>query len=61
MYVAQPIQWTDRGVVMLDQRLLPAEEVSYTYTITAKSPKPSAKWSFRARPPSASPPPWARP
>jgi methylthioribose-1-phosphate isomerase len=32
MYVAQPIQWTDRGVVILDQRLLPAEEVSYTYT-----------------------------
>jgi methylthioribose-1-phosphate isomerase len=32
MYVAQPIEWTDRGVVMLDQRLLPAEEVSYTYT-----------------------------
>src|SRR5712692_5462052 len=32
MYVAQPIQWTDRGVVMLDQRLLPAEEISYTYT-----------------------------
>ena len=32
MYVAQPIEWTDRGVVMLDQRKLPAEEVSYTYT-----------------------------
>ncbi|MGC1485775.1 MAG: S-methyl-5-thioribose-1-phosphate isomerase [Candidatus Acidiferrum sp.] len=32
MYVAQPIEWTDRGVVMLDQRLLPAEEISYTYT-----------------------------
>jgi methylthioribose-1-phosphate isomerase len=32
MYVAQPIEWTDHGVVMLDQRLLPAEEVSYTYT-----------------------------
>ena len=32
MYVAQPIEWTERGVVMLDQRLLPAEEVSYTYT-----------------------------
>src|SRR6202521_5714228 len=32
MYVAQPIEWTDRGVIMLDQRLLPAEEVSYTYT-----------------------------
>jgi methylthioribose-1-phosphate isomerase len=31
MYVAQPIEWTDRGVVMLDQRLLPAQEVSYTY------------------------------
>jgi methylthioribose-1-phosphate isomerase len=32
MYVAQPIEWTDRGVVMLDQRLLPTEEVRYTYT-----------------------------
>jgi methylthioribose-1-phosphate isomerase len=32
MYVAQPIEWTDRGVVMLDQRLLPAQEVQYTYT-----------------------------
>jgi methylthioribose-1-phosphate isomerase len=32
MYVAQPIEWTDKGVVMLDQRRLPAEEVSYTYT-----------------------------
>jgi methylthioribose-1-phosphate isomerase len=32
MYVAQPIEWTEQGVVMLDQRRLPAEEVSYTYT-----------------------------
>jgi methylthioribose-1-phosphate isomerase len=32
MYVAQPIAWTDKGVVMLDQRRLPAEEISYTYT-----------------------------
>jgi methylthioribose-1-phosphate isomerase len=32
MYVAQPIQWTEQGVVMLDQRRLPAEEISYTYT-----------------------------
>ncbi len=32
MYVAQPIAWTERGVVMLDQRRLPAEEISYTYT-----------------------------
>ena len=31
MYVAQPIEWTDQGVVMLDQRRLPAEEISYTY------------------------------
>jgi methylthioribose-1-phosphate isomerase len=31
MYVAQPIAWTDKGVVMLDQRRLPTEEVSYTY------------------------------
>jgi methylthioribose-1-phosphate isomerase len=32
MYVAQPIAWTDSGVVMLDQRRLPSEEISYTYT-----------------------------
>src|SRR5882724_6924423 len=32
MYVAQPIEWTDQGVVMLDQRRLPSEEISYTYT-----------------------------
>jgi methylthioribose-1-phosphate isomerase len=32
MYVAQPIKWTESGVVMLDQRRLPAEEISYTYT-----------------------------
>jgi methylthioribose-1-phosphate isomerase len=32
MYVAQPIEWTGAGVVMLDQRLLPAQEVHYTYT-----------------------------
>jgi methylthioribose-1-phosphate isomerase len=32
MYIAQPIAWTDAGVVMLDQRRLPAEEISYTYT-----------------------------
>jgi len=32
MYVAQPILWTDRGVVMLDQRFLPGEEISHTYT-----------------------------
>src|SRR5271167_1272979 len=32
MYVAQPIEWTEHGVVMLDQRRLPAEEIRYTYT-----------------------------
>jgi methylthioribose-1-phosphate isomerase len=32
MYVAQPIEWTGRGVLILDQRRLPAEEVHYTYT-----------------------------
>ena len=32
MYVARPIEWTDKGVVMLDQRRLPAQEISYTYT-----------------------------
>ena len=32
MYVAQPIEWTEKGVVMLDQRRLPADEVHHTYT-----------------------------
>ena len=32
MYVAQPIEWTDKGVLMLDQRRLPAEEICHTYT-----------------------------
>jgi methylthioribose-1-phosphate isomerase len=32
MYVAKPIEWTDRGVVMLDQRRLPGEEILLTYT-----------------------------
>ena len=58
MYVAQPIEWTDRGVVMLDQRRLPAEEVSYTYTTYQEVAKPSAKWSSAALPPSESLPPW---
>jgi methylthioribose-1-phosphate isomerase len=31
-YVAQPIEWTEGGVVMLDQRRLPAEEIHHTYT-----------------------------
>jgi methylthioribose-1-phosphate isomerase len=32
MYVAQPIEWTKDGVVMLDQRRLPGEEIHHTYT-----------------------------
>src|ERR1700740_1095566 len=32
MKVAKPIQWTDSGVVMLDRRLRPAEEIHHTYT-----------------------------
>ncbi len=32
MPVPQPIQWTDEGVVMLDQRRLPAEVVYHTCT-----------------------------
>ncbi len=32
MYVAEPIRWTNDGVVMLDQRRLPTEEISHTYT-----------------------------
>ncbi len=32
MHVAQPITWTDQGVLILDQRRLPGEEISHTYT-----------------------------
>src|ERR1700747_1861136 len=32
MYVAQPIEWTGAGVVMLDQRRLPSQEIHHTYT-----------------------------
>ena len=32
MYIAQPIQWTDQGVAILDQRRLPGEEITHTYT-----------------------------
>lgn len=32
MQAAQPIEWTDAGVVMLDQRRLPGEVIHHTYT-----------------------------
>jgi methylthioribose-1-phosphate isomerase len=32
MKVAQPIEWTSQGVVMLDQRRLPTEVVHHTFT-----------------------------
>src|SRR3979490_52996 len=32
MNVAQPIEWTGQGVVMLDQRRLPEEVIRHTYT-----------------------------
>jgi methylthioribose-1-phosphate isomerase len=32
MHVAQPIEWTEDGVVMLDQRRLPQEEIRHTYS-----------------------------
>ncbi len=32
MRVAKPIEWTEQGVVMLDQRRLPGEVVHHTYT-----------------------------
>ncbi len=32
MRVTQPIEWTDAGVVMLDQRRLPGDVIRHTYT-----------------------------
>ncbi len=50
MYVAQPIKWTDAGVVMLDQRRLPAEEVSHTYTDYRKVAKAIREMVIRGAP-----------
>jgi methylthioribose-1-phosphate isomerase len=33
MKVAQPIEWTSKGVVILDQRRLPGEVIRHTYTV----------------------------
>jgi len=32
VHVARPIEWTAEGVIVLDQRLLPGEELRHTYT-----------------------------
>src|ERR1700723_3164986 len=32
MNVAQPIEWTSKGVIILDQRRLPGEVIRHTYT-----------------------------
>ncbi len=50
MYLAQPIAWTDRGVVMLDQRRLPAEEISHTYTDYREVAKAIRKMVIRGAP-----------
>src|SRR4030088_646800 len=50
MYVAQPIAWTDRGVVMLDQRRLPAEEISHTYTDYREVAKAIREMGIRGAP-----------
>ena len=50
MYVAQPIEWTDRGVVMLDQRRLPVEEISYTYTTYQEVAKAIREMVIRGAP-----------
>src|SRR5260221_5874209 len=50
MYVAQPIEWTERGVVMLDQRRLPGEEISYTYTTYQEIAKAIREMVIRGAP-----------
>src|SRR5258707_15687625 len=50
MYVAQPIEWTERGVVMLDQRRLPGEEISYTYTTYQEVAKAIREMVIRGAP-----------
>src|SRR6202171_5148056 len=50
MFVAQPIAWTDRGVVMLDQRRLPSEKISYTYTDYREVAKAIREMAIRGAP-----------
>src|SRR5436305_15234525 len=50
MYVAQPIEWTEGGVVMLDQRRLPAEEITYTYTDSREVAKAIHEMVIRGSP-----------
>src|SRR3989441_7916463 len=50
MFVAQPIEWTDRGIVMLTQRLCPGEEVSYTYTPYQDAAKSTREMVIRGAP-----------
>src|SRR5689334_15610769 len=50
MYVAQPIEWTDNGVVMLDQRRLPTEEISYTYSTYQEVAKAIREMVIRGAP-----------
>src|SRR6267143_4104511 len=50
MYLAQPIAWTARGVVVLDQRRLPAEAVSYTYTDSREVAKAIREMVIRGAP-----------
>jgi methylthioribose-1-phosphate isomerase len=50
MYVAQPIEWTEHGVVMLDQRRLPGEEISHTYTDYADVAKAIREMVIRGAP-----------
>lgn len=50
MYVAQPIEWTERGVVMLDQRRLPTEEISFAYTTYQEVAKAIREMVIRGAP-----------
>jgi methylthioribose-1-phosphate isomerase len=44
------IEWTESGVVMLDQRLLPAEEIYNTYTNHAEIAEAIRKMVIRGAP-----------
>jgi methylthioribose-1-phosphate isomerase len=50
MYVAQPIEWTDAGVVMLDQRRLPSQEIHHIYTDYSEVAKAIREMVIRGAP-----------